>query len=349
MHRFDYSFLKSQSLASSVLSQAMAIATIRTLSEIRESQFEGVFNTLEHVAIIQSVKSSNEIEGIVTTDARIDAIVAQKCAPQNHNEAEIAGYRDALSLIHQHHDSLDVCQTDILRLHQIMSGFIEDPLAGKYKTENNLILEYDADGTRHVRFRPVAAIDTPLAMEQLELAWSEAKADSSINPLILIPCVILDFLCIHPFKDGNGRMARLLTILMLYKFGYDVCRYISLESQINTFKNDYYAALFQSSDGWDNNSNNYAPFIQHSLYMLYRCYKELDNRFALFNNGRQKKHERIEATVMNSLIPISKAEICQLLPDISPTTVESVLGTMVKTGKIIRVGAGRSTRYIKAK
>jgi Fic family protein len=349
MHIFDYSFLARQSIEPTVLNQAMAITAISTMSSVREQKYEKVFTELERVAVVESVRSSNAIEGIVTTDSRIMDIVARKLPPNNHNEAEIAGYRDALSLVHQHHDSLALCSSDILLLHKTMFAFTEDPEAGKFKTDNNLILEMDRDGNRQIRFRPVSAMNTPKAMEQLELSWISAKSDNNINPLLLIPCVILDFLCIHPFKDGNGRMARLLTLLLLYKYGYDACKYISLEAQINMFKADYYASLRESSSGWHENSNDYLPFIKHSLYMLYRCYKELDNRFAVFNSGHVSKNARIESTVLNSLIPISKAEICQLLPDVSVSTVESVLGAMVKGGQIIRIGAGRSTRYIKAK
>ena len=160
-----------------------------------------------------------------------------------------------------------------------------------------------------------------------------------------MPCVILDFLCIHPFSDGNGRMSRLLTLLLLYQNGFDGGKYISLEEQINKHKDLYYEALEQSSSKWHENKNDYTPFIFNFLTMLYLCYKELDKRFAVVNSKRVTKKARIEATVLNSLQPISKKEICNILPDVSPTTVEAVLGRMVRTGSVQKLGSGQSTRY----
>ena len=221
-------------------------------------------------------------------------------------------------------------------------------MGGHYKTDDNVILEIDADGKRKVRFRPAPARETPEAMEQLILAYLDARNDANINQLLLIPCVILDFLCIHPFRDGNGRMSRLLSLLLLYKNGFDAGKYVSFEEQINNYKSYYYEALRKSSIGWENNENTYFPYIENFLSTLYMCYKELDKRFAVVNGKKVTKKARIEATVLNSLTPISKAEICQILPDVSPTTVEAVLGAMVKTGCIQRLGAGRMTRYIKA-
>ena len=186
------------------------------------------------------------------------------------------------------------------------------------------------------------------AMEQLELAYMDARDDANINQLLLIPCVILDFLCIHPFRDGNGRMSRLLSLLLLYKNGYDAGKYVSFEEQINKYKAFYYEALRQSSDGWAENQNTYFPFIENFLSTLYMCYKELDKRFAVVHGKKITKKARIEATVLNSLTPLSKAEICQILPDVSPTTVEAVLGAMVKDGSIKRIGSARASRYIKA-
>ena len=190
--------------------------------------------------------------------------------------------------------------------------------------------------------------ETPKAMEQLELAYLDARNDANINQLLLIPCVILDFLCIHPFRDGNGRMSRLLSLLLLYKNGFDAGKYVSFEEQINNYKAYYYEALRQSSAGWETNQNSYFPFIENFLSTLYMCYKELDKRFAVIHGKKITKKARVEATVLNSLTPLSKADICKILPDVSPTTIEAVLGTMVKNGSVKRIGTGRLTRYIKA-
>ena len=348
MRKFDYSFLNNGLLPASLVSLTANISALKTMAGIRKEEYAQVFTELEAVAKIQSIKSSNAMEGIVTSDERIAAIVNQNSAPLNHNEAEIAGYRDALNEIHLGFEHIDFRERDILRLHEIMMSLAGYEYGGQYKTDDNVILEVDADGYRRVRFRPTPAKETPKAMEQLELAYMEARSDANINQLLLIPCVILDFLCIHPFRDGNGRMSRLLSLLLLYKNGFDAGKYVSFEEQINNYKDYYYEALRQSSDGWETNENSYFPFMENFLSILYLCYKELDKRFAVVHGKRITKRARIEAVILNSLTPLSKAEICKILPDVSPTTVEAVLGAMVKNGAVKRIGASRSARYLKA-
>lgn len=346
MRKFDYSFLNNGLLPANLVSLTSGIVELKTMAGMRKDDYTQIFTELEAVAKIQSIKSSNAIEGIVTSDERIAEIVNQNSAPLNHNEAEIAGYRDALNEIHLDYKNIDFRQSDILLLHKMMMNYAGYEYGGQYKTDDNVILEIDANGNRQVRFRPIPASETANAMEQLELAYMVARSDANINQLLLIPCVILDFLCIHPFRDGNGRMSRLLSLLLLYKNGYDAGKYVSFEEQINKFKSYYYDSLKQSSIGWDTNENNYFPFIENFLSTLYMCYKELDKRFAIVHGKKITKKARVEATVLNSLTPLSKAEICKILPDVSPTTVEAVLGEMVKTGSIRRIGSGRTTRYI---
>ena len=348
MRKFDYSFLNNGLLPASLVSLTADITALKTMAGVRKEEYAQVFTELEAVAKIQSIKSSNAMEGIVTSDERIAAIVNQNSAPLNHNEAEIAGYRDALNEIHLGFEHIDFRERDILRLHEIMMSLAGYEYGGQYKTDDNVILEVDADGYRRIRFRPTPAKETPKAMEQLELAYMEARSDANINQLLLIPCVILDFLCIHPFRDGNGRMSRLLSLLLLYKNGFDAGKYVSFEEQINNYKDYYYEALRQSSDGWETNENSYFPFMENFLSILYLCYKELDKRFAVVHGKRITKRARIEAVILNSLTPLSKAEICKILPDVSPTTVEAVLGAMVKSGAVKRIGASRSARYLKA-
>ena len=347
MRKFEYSILNNGLLPANLVNLTSNITALKTMAGMRREEYTKIFTELEAVAKIQSIKSSNAIEGIVTSDERIAAIVNQNSAPLNHNEAEIAGYRDALNEIHSGYEHIDFCQRDILRLHEVMMGFTGYEYGGKYKTDDNVILEIDADGNRRVRFCPTPASETPEAMEQLELAYFDARCDANINQLLLIPCVILDFLCIHPFRDGNSRMSRLLSLLLLYKNGFDAGKYVSFEEQINNYKAYYYEALRQSSAGWDTNENSYFPFMENFLSTLYMCYKELDKRFAVVNGKKVTKKARIEATVLSSLTPISKAEICKILPDVSPTTVEAVLGEMVRAGAVKRIGAGRASRYIK--
>ena len=347
MRVFDYSFLNNGLLPASLVNLTSGIVSLKTMAGVRKDEYAGIFTELESIAKVQSVKSSNAIEGIVTSDERINAIVNQNSAPLNHNEAEIAGYRDALNAIHMGYEYMDFRQSDILRLHEMLMSIAGYEYGGQYKADDNVILEVDTNGRQRVRFRPVPASGTPEAMEQLELAYLAARSNANINQLLLIPCVILDFLCIHPFRDGNGRMSRLLSLLLLYKNGYDAGKYVSFEEQISNYKAYYYEALRQSSEGWEKNENSYFPFIENFLSTLYMCYKELDRRFAVVHGKKITKKARVEATVLNSLTPISKMEICRILPDVSPTTVEAVLGAMIKSGSIRKIGQGRGCKYIR--
>lgn len=234
MRKFDYSFLNNGLLPANLVNLTSNIAALKTMAGVRKDEYPQIFTELEAVAKVQSIKSSNAIEGIVTSDERIAAIVNQNSAPLNHNEAEIAGYRDALNEIHFGYEHIDFRQSDILRLHEMMMSFAGYEYGGQYKTDDNVILEIDADGNRRVRFRPTPASETPKAMEQLELAYLDARSDANINQLLLIPCVILDFLCIHPFRDGNGRMSRLLSLLLLYKMALMPVNMCPLRSRSTT-------------------------------------------------------------------------------------------------------------------
>jgi Fic family protein len=346
MRVFDYSFLDNGMLPAELVNIVSAIAELRERKNERKKNYPVIFTRLESIAKVQSVKGSNAIEGIVTSEQRIIEIVNQNSAPMNHNEAEIAGYRDALAFIHEGFDVLDVREHDILRLHEIMLSYT--PIdGGQYKQSDNVIMEIAASGARRVRFTPIPAIETAVAMEQLILAYLEARSNYHVNQLLLVPCFVLDFLCIHPFLDGNGRMSRLLSLLLLYKNGFDAGKYISFEERINKGKGDYYEALRLSSEGWHDNQNSYFPFIENFITTLLLCYKELDKRFAAVNAKRLTKQQRVEETVTNSLLPISKQEICYVLLDVSPTTVEAALANMVKNGRAEKVGSGRSTKYIR--
>ncbi len=347
MRKFDYSFLDNGLLPTNLINLTSVIYSLKASSNIRKDEFEKIFTELEKIAKVQSVKSSNAIEGIITSDERINEIVNHSSKPLNHNEAEIAGYRDALNKIHLEYNDLDFTEETILKLNEIMMNYTAYEYSGKYKINNNYIIEEDKQGNRKIRFKPTSAKETPQAIKQLVLAYMDARNNSNINQLLLIPCVILDFLCIHPFSDGNGRMSRLLSLLLLYKNGFDAGKYVSFEEQINNMKGYYYDSLQESSKGWESNDNDYVPFIENFLSTLYMCYKELDKRFNVVNSNKINKSSRIEATVLNSIVPISKAEICNILPDVSPTTVEAVLGKMVKEGKIIRIGTARASKYIK--
>ena len=348
MHIFSYDFLKDELLPSQLVTLAANVSSLKAASAFRREKHEDAYSDLELLAKIESVRASNAIEGIVTTDARIREIVAEGGAPQNHTEAEIAGYRDVLNEIHTNAAAHDFRESDIRSFHAQMMRLADLSADGSYKTDDNVIAERMPDGRRVVRFQPTPAVETPEAMQQLVLAYQEARDDVAINKLLLIPCVILDFLCVHPFRDGNGRLSRLLSLLLLYRNGFDAGRYVSFEGIINAHKAEYYQALKDSSVGWNENQPRYVPFIVNFLTTLYGCYSELDRRFASVNAKRVTKKSRIKATVLNSLTPISKSEICGILPDVSPTTVEAVLGELVREKRVRILGAARATRYLRA-
>lgn len=347
MRKYDYSFLEIGNFPISLINVISGIYILKTKDEARKLGYNTIYTELEKIAKVQSVKESNAIEGIVSTDERINAIVNGNSSPLNHNEQEIAGYRDALNIIHTSYNNNSFDERFILELHNVLLKISNDNQAGHYKSEDNLIIEVNKDGKRSIRFRPVKANEVKENMEQLILAYMDAKNNSKINQLLLVPCVILDFLCIHPFSDGNGRMSRLLTLFLLYKNGFDAGKYISFEEQINKNKASYYDALKKSSENWHENKNNYYYFVENFLITLLCCYKELDKRFLTVNSKKINKTSRIEATILNSLSPISKKEISNILPDVSPTTIEAVLGKMLKDGVIIKVGEAKNTRYIK--
>ncbi len=345
MRTFDYSFLFEGSIPSNIASLLFSIERNRNASNALKEKLPKVFINLVKIAKVQSVKSSNAIEGIVTTDKRIESIVNQGTEPLNHDEMEIAGYRDALNAIHDGYEVMDVRIRDILLLHKTLLEHAQIPGRGSFKTEDNVIAERCLDGTRRIVYVPTSAKETEEAMKQLELAFSLGRGNSAINRLLLIPCYILDFLCIHPFTDGNGRMSRLLTLLLLYKEGYDVGKYVSLEQIINKNKGMYYEKLRESSSGWGDKKNTYWPFVEYFLLTLLSAYSELSRRYDIVKSKKLSKAERIEETIKNTLGKISKEEIHLLWPDISYTTIELELSKLLKEGKIGKVGNTNGTSY----
>ena len=344
MRKFDYSFLNNGLLPANLVNLTSNIAALKTMAGVRKDEYTQIFTELEAVAKVQSIKSSNAIEGIVTSDERIAAIVNQNSAPLNHNEAEIAGYRDALNAIHLGYAHIDFRRSDVLRLHEMMMSFAGYEYGGQYKTDDNVILEIDADGNRRVRFRPTPASETPKAMEQLELAYLDARSDANINQLLLIPCVILDFLCIHPFRDGNGRMSRLLTTLLLYRAGYEVGKYISLEAKIAKNKDAYYAALEDSQVGWHEQQDDPTAFVKYLLSTIIAAYRDFDDRIQIVS---PTSLDTVKNAIENKLGKFTKKEILELCPSLSASTVERHLKKLVADGYIIKHGAGKNTHYTK--
>ncbi|MBR4245325.1 MAG: Fic family protein [Candidatus Methanomethylophilaceae archaeon] len=347
MRTFDYSFLKGLTVNMDLLNTVSMIETLKERDSNRILRFPATYRDMESAAMVQSVFGSNAIEGIFTSDDRLKDICMRKVEPKGHDESEIAGYRDALDLIHREYESLDIDLATIRQLHRITLSYTKDG-GGEWKDVDNIIGRRNPDGSISVTFRPMSADETPEAMEQLVLAYRLAIQDSGINRLLLIPCFIQDFLSIHPFLDGNGRTSRLLSLLLLYKEGYDVGKYVSFENMTYRNRPEYYRSLSMSSKGWIDGMNDYMPFIRNFLGILLLCYKELDRRFATAVGVKTNKTSRIEYAVMNSLLPISKRELCENLPDISEVMVANVLRRLLREGMIEKVGSGPATRYRRA-
>ncbi len=305
-------------------------------------------DTLTHlveIAKIQSAESSNKIEGIYTSSERLTKILKDKTRPRDRSEQEIAGYRDVLSLIHESHDYIQPKPNMILQLHKMLYKY-GGAEGGEYKFNDNEIQEEDEKGNKRIRFKPVPAWETPDAMDKLCRAFDEAAADPEIDQLIIIPMFILDYLCIHPFSDGNGRMSRLLTLLLLYRTGYIVGKYISIEKAIEQTKTTYYEALEDSSYGWHENENDYGHFVRYMLGIVLGAYREFRDRVQTVVESGSSKTDRVRDIVKNTIGKITKAEILEQCPDISDVTVKRALNDLVSKAEITKIGGGRYTSYI---
>ncbi|MBQ3508577.1 MAG: Fic family protein [Peptococcaceae bacterium] len=299
---------------------------------------------LTEIARIQSTEASNRIEGIYTSDERLRLLVKDKTMPSTRSEQEIAGYRDVLNSIHENYDYIPVKPSIMLQLHRDLYRF-SGTEGGRYKNTDNVIAEEDAQGRRTIRFQPVPAWETQDAMERLCKAFDEAIGREEIDALLLIPMFVLDFLCIHPFNDGNGRMSRLLTLLLLYRSGYIVGKYISIEKLIEQTKETYYEALQTSSQNWHEEQNRYEPFVRYMLGIILSAYREFSSRVKTLTASGLSKPERIAELIKNTVGKITKAEIQQKCPDISTITIQRTLNNLMASGDIIKIGGGRYTAY----
>ena len=326
------------------------VALLTQIHEFKGEQnlfFEANSDTLTQlveVAKIQSTEASNKIEGIYTSDERLKKIVLDKTTPRTRNEQEIAGYRDVLATIHESYEYIPLRPTMILQLHRDLYKFSGMSIGGNYKNSDNVIAETDSAGNRFVRFQPVPAWETPEAIDFACKAYDEA-VQSGADPLLVIPMFILDFLCIHPFNDGNGRMSRLLTLLLLYRSGYIVGKYISIEKVIEQSKETYYETLQQSSAGWHENQNDYTPFVRYMLGVIVAAYRDFSSRVQVLVTSGMSKPDRIREVIKGTLGKITKAEIMEKCPDISQITVQRTLIELQKKGEIIKLGGGRYTSY----
>ena len=303
---------------------------------------------LVEIAKVQSTEASNAIEGIVTTSARIRQLVEEKTAPKNRDEQEIAGYRDVLTIIHESFDAIPITQNYILQLHKILFSHMNNPAAGRTKTVQNYISATYPDGHTKTLFTPLSPYETPEALDRICEEYNRVIGNLELEPLIAIPVFIHDFLCIHPFNDGNGRMSRLLTTLLLYRSGFYVGKYISLEAKIAKNKDLYYDALSASQDGWHEGADDPVPFIKYLLGTILAAYRDFEDRFALVEIKRSAL-DTVRLAAQNKIGRFTKQDIRELCPSLSVSSVEGALRRLVSLGELAREGSGKSTCYYRTK
>lgn len=348
MRTFNYSAIKDQKWDSDILSLIAAIYKEAGKQELYLKQRPEELEKLVEIAKVQSTEASNAIEGIVTTSTRIKQLVEEKTTPKNRDEQEIAGYRDVLNIIHESFDAIPITQNYILQLHKILYSHMNNPLAGKTKSVQNYISATYPDGSVKTLFTPLAPFETPEALDRICEEYNRVIGNMELEPLIAIPVFIHDFLCIHPFNDGNGRMSRLLTTLLLYRNGFCVGKYISLEAKIAKNKDLYYDALAKSQTGWHEGTENVVPFIKYILGTVLATYKDFEERFALVET-KLSALETVRLATQNKIGRFTKQDIRELCPSLSISSIEGALRKMVASDELKREGSGKSTCYFRLK
>ncbi|MCQ2513225.1 MAG: Fic family protein [Lachnospiraceae bacterium] len=348
MRTFNYTAIREMKWDSEVLGLIAAIYKEAGKQELYLKQRPNELEKLVEIARIQSTEASNAIEGIVTTNTRIKQLVEEKTTPRNRDEQEIAGYRDVLSIIHESFDAIPLTRNYILQLHKIMYSHMNNPMAGQTKNVQNYISATYPDGHNEILFTPLAPYETPEALDRLCEEYNRVIGNMELEPLIAIPVFIHDFLCIHPFNDGNGRMSRLLTTLLLYRSGFYVGKYISLEAKIAKNKDLYYDALNRTQHGWHDGTEDVVPFIKYLLGTILAAYKDFADRFAIVEE-KLPAIDMVRKAAMNRIGRFTKQDIREQCPALSLSSIEGALRKMVASGELKREGAGKSTCYIRLK
>ena len=348
MRDFHYTAIREQKWDSEILGLIAAIYKEAGKQEMYLKQRPEELEKLVEIAKVQSTEASNAIEGIVTTSTRIRQLVEEKTAPRNRDEQEIAGYRDALNIIHENFDAIPITRNYILQLHKVLYSHMNNPMAGQTKSVQNYISATDPDGHTETLFMPLAPFETPEALDRICDEYNRVIGNMEAEPLIVIPIFIHDFLCIHPFNDGNGRMSRLLTTLLLYRNGFYVGKYISLEAKIAQNKDLYYTALRQAQEGWHEGTEDAVPFIKYLLGIILSAYRDFEDRFSLVE---QKKPalETVRQATLNKIGRFSKQDIRELCPALSVSSIEGALRKLVASGELKREGNGKNTCYYRLK
>ena len=348
MRDFHYAAIREQKWDSEILGLIAAIYKEAGKQEMYLKQRPEELEKLVEIAKVQSTEASNAIEGIVTTSTRIRQLVEEKTAPRNRDEQEIAGYRDALNIIHENFDAIPITRNYILQLHKVLYSHMNNPMAGQTKSVQNYISATDPDGHTETLFTPLAPFETPEALDRICDEYNRVVGNMEAEPLIVIPIFIHDFLCIHPFNDGNGRMSRLLTTLLLYRNGFYVGKYISLEAKIAKNKDLYYAALRQAQEGWHEGTEDAVPFIKYLLGIILSAYRDFEDRFSLVE---QKKPalETVRQATLSKIGRFNKQDIRELCPALSVSSIEGALRKLVASGELKREGNGKNTCYYRLK
>ena len=348
MRTFNYSAIREQKWDAEILGLIAAIYKEAGKQELYLKQRPEELEKLVEIAKVQSTEASNAIEGIVTTNTRIRQLVEEKTTPRNRDEQEIAGYRDVLNLIHENFDAIPITQNYILQLHKILYSHMNNPMAGRTKSVQNYISATYPDGHVETLFTPLAPYETPEALDRICEEYNRVIGNMEVEPLIVIPVFIHDFLCIHPFNDGNGRMSRLLTTLLLYRSGFYVGRYISLEAKIAKNKDLYYGALRQAQIGWHEGTEDKVSFIKYLLGTILAAYKDFGDRFALVET-KLSALETVRRATMEKVGRFTKQDIRELCPSLSISSIEGALRKLVAAGDLKREGTGKKTCYYRLK
>ena len=346
MRSFNYSAFKEQKWDSGILGLIAAIYKEAGKQEQYLKQRPQEMEKLVEIAKIQSTEASNAIEGIVTTNTRIKQLVEEKTTPRNRDEQEIAGYRDVLNVIHESFDAIPITQNYILQIHKMLYSHMNNPLAGRTKSMQNYISAAYPDGHTEILFTPLAPYETSESLDRICEEYNRVIGNLEVEPLIIIPIFIHDFLCIHPFNDGNGRMSRLLTTLLLYQNGFYIGKYISLEAKISKNKDLYYSAMSQSQTRWHEGKEDALPFIKYILGTILASYKDFEERTSFV----QEKLPALEMVRMASKSKIgrfNKQDIRELCPTLSDSSIEGALRKLVAAGELKKEGKGKSTCYFR--
>ena len=346
MRDFNYGKLRNIKWDNEVLGLVAQIHEYKGKQTLFLKQKPATLEKLVEIAKIQSTEASNKIEGIVTTATRIKQLCDQKTTPRNRDEEEISGYRDALSLIHESYEYIPIKSSYILQLHQVLYRYSQRGIGGRFKNTQNYITEIKESGEQIVRFMPLDPFETPTAIEKMCESFNRETDACEIDPLILIPAFIVDFLCVHPFNDGNGRMSRLLTTLLLYRAGYVVGKYVSLESKIEKTKESYYKALEKSDINWNNGENDLTPFIKYILGTVLAAYRDFEQRVILVED-KASAIDLVRNAVNNTIGKFTKSDIMELVPSVGKTSVENSLKILIEEGVIGREGKGKATFYFR--